>query len=115
MKAKMLAFAFICFLESGLFNGLRPIQVKKVTAQVELRNAAEPHDLILRREAKLHLSKDGPVRRLVCAPGRSFEALFLRQRAPQDGAGGRRLPTLRAGLAVTKKSVRPSAGCSILF
>jgi hypothetical protein len=39
-----------------------------VTAQVELRNGAEPHDLILRREAKLHVSKDGPARRLVCAP-----------------------------------------------
>src|ERR1700733_6003202 len=34
-------------------------------------------------------------------PGPSFEALCLRQRAPQDEAGRRRPPTLRAGLAVT--------------
>jgi hypothetical protein len=30
MKAKLLSFAFICFLESGLFNELRPIQIKKL-------------------------------------------------------------------------------------
>jgi hypothetical protein len=30
MKAKRLSFAFICFLESGLFNELRPIQIKKL-------------------------------------------------------------------------------------
>jgi hypothetical protein len=29
MKAKMLSFPFICFSESGLFNELRPIQIKK--------------------------------------------------------------------------------------
>jgi hypothetical protein len=29
MKAKSLSFAFIYFSESGLFNGLRRIQVKK--------------------------------------------------------------------------------------
>jgi len=29
MKAKSLSFAFISFCESGLFNGLRPIQIKK--------------------------------------------------------------------------------------
>jgi hypothetical protein len=29
MKAKSLSFAFIYFLESGLFNGLWPIQIKK--------------------------------------------------------------------------------------
>src|SRR3984885_531118 len=28
MKGKKLSFPFICFLESGLFNGLRPIQIK---------------------------------------------------------------------------------------
>jgi len=27
-KAKRLSFAFICFLEAGLFSGLRPIQMK---------------------------------------------------------------------------------------
>jgi hypothetical protein len=29
MKAKWLSFTFICFSKSGLFNGLRPIQIKK--------------------------------------------------------------------------------------
>ena len=29
MKGKKLSFPFICFFESGLFNGLRPIQIKK--------------------------------------------------------------------------------------
>jgi hypothetical protein len=29
MKAKLLSFAFFYFCESGLFNGLRPIQIKK--------------------------------------------------------------------------------------
>jgi hypothetical protein len=30
MKGKKLSFPFICFFESGLFNGLRPIQIKKI-------------------------------------------------------------------------------------
>jgi hypothetical protein len=29
MKAKMLSFAFIYFLESGLFKGLQPKKIKK--------------------------------------------------------------------------------------
>jgi hypothetical protein len=29
MKAKVLSFPFIYFSESGLFNGLQPIQIKK--------------------------------------------------------------------------------------
>jgi hypothetical protein len=29
MKAKQLSFVFISFSESGLFNGLQPIQIKK--------------------------------------------------------------------------------------
>ena len=29
MKTKLLSFPFICFSESGLFNGLQPIQIKK--------------------------------------------------------------------------------------
>jgi hypothetical protein len=29
MKAKLLSFAFFYFSESGLFNGLRTIQIKK--------------------------------------------------------------------------------------
>jgi hypothetical protein len=28
MKAKLLSFVFMSFSESGLFNGLRPIQIK---------------------------------------------------------------------------------------
>jgi hypothetical protein len=32
MKAKLLSFAFIYFSESGLFNGLRSIQIKKTAA-----------------------------------------------------------------------------------
>jgi hypothetical protein len=32
MKPKLLSFAFIYFSESGLFNGLRPIQIKKTAA-----------------------------------------------------------------------------------
>jgi hypothetical protein len=34
MKAKELAFAFICFSESGLFNALRRIEIGFVTAKV---------------------------------------------------------------------------------
>jgi hypothetical protein len=30
MKANFLSFPFICFSESGLFNGLQPIQIKKL-------------------------------------------------------------------------------------
>src|ERR1700722_10434239 len=30
MKGNFLSFPFISFLESGLFNGLRPIQIKKI-------------------------------------------------------------------------------------
>jgi hypothetical protein len=30
MKAKLLSFPFICFSESGLFNGLQSIQIKKI-------------------------------------------------------------------------------------
>jgi hypothetical protein len=33
MKAKKLAFPFISFSESGLFNGLQPIQIKKCRPQ----------------------------------------------------------------------------------
>src|ERR1700677_3505354 len=36
MKAKLLSFPFICFSESGLFNGLRPIQIKKILSLVTL-------------------------------------------------------------------------------
>jgi hypothetical protein len=32
MKAKSLSFAFIYFSESGLFNGLRAIQIRKLSA-----------------------------------------------------------------------------------
>jgi hypothetical protein len=32
MKAKSLSFAFISFSESGLFNGLRAIQIRKLSA-----------------------------------------------------------------------------------
>jgi hypothetical protein len=31
MKGKVLSFPFIYFSESGLFNGLRPIQIKKLS------------------------------------------------------------------------------------
>jgi len=30
MKAKVLSFVFISFSESGLFNGLHPIQIQKI-------------------------------------------------------------------------------------
>jgi hypothetical protein len=30
MKGNLLSFPFISFSESGLFNGLRPIQIKKI-------------------------------------------------------------------------------------
>jgi hypothetical protein len=32
MKAKVLSFVFITFSESGLFNGLRPIQIQKIVS-----------------------------------------------------------------------------------
>jgi hypothetical protein len=34
MKAELLSLAFIYFFESGLFNGLQPIQTKKFPAVV---------------------------------------------------------------------------------
>jgi len=34
MKAKLLSFVFICFLESGLFNALRTIQMKNYSVDV---------------------------------------------------------------------------------
>jgi hypothetical protein len=34
MKAKLLSFAYVYFLESGLFNGLQAIQIKKFLALV---------------------------------------------------------------------------------
>jgi hypothetical protein len=34
MKAKLLSFAFISFSESSLFNGLWPIQIKKIPPPV---------------------------------------------------------------------------------
>jgi hypothetical protein len=36
MKAKLLGFAFIYFSESGLFNGLRRIQIKEIWARLKL-------------------------------------------------------------------------------
>jgi hypothetical protein len=72
-----------------------------VTAQAQLRNGAERPDLILRREEKLHVSKMVKLVASFAPPGTVLRGPCLRQRAPQDEAGGRKLPTLRAGLAVT--------------
>jgi hypothetical protein len=36
MKANFLSFPFICFSESGLFNGLQPIQIKKTFPYLKL-------------------------------------------------------------------------------
>jgi hypothetical protein len=43
MKAKSLSFAFISFLESGLFNGLPAIQIKKLSASASRHGHVETH------------------------------------------------------------------------
>jgi hypothetical protein len=40
MKGKVLSFPFISFSESGLFNGLRPIQIKKIFPFIDYLLAA---------------------------------------------------------------------------
>jgi hypothetical protein len=50
MKAKSLSFAFIYFSESGLFKGLRAIQIKKsghVPGFVQNVSSAIPHPFLL--------------------------------------------------------------------
>jgi hypothetical protein len=50
--------------------------------------APNPTGLILRSGAWRRVSKDGPTRRLVCGSWSILRGLCLRQRAPQDEAGG---------------------------
>jgi hypothetical protein len=40
VKIKMLSFVFVCFLESGLFNGLHAIQIALFSPR--LRRSAPP-------------------------------------------------------------------------
>jgi hypothetical protein len=102
MKGNKRRSPFISFFESDLFNGLRPIQIKKVTAQVELRNG--PADLTLRaaRSAasrtmatsplRLH-PLERPSRPLRGASGRGGREL-LKNRPPRFSSERQREPDL---------------------
>jgi hypothetical protein len=79
MKAKLLSFIFIYFSESGLFNGLRPIQIKKSVPRflprTEMSQAIVSHMSAGGPATELMYSMISVFRKTISAtiPGHGFE------------------------------------------
>jgi hypothetical protein len=55
MKAKLLSFAFINFLESSLFNGLRRIQIKNLALKaLGVGGASIPFSVMVGLDPAIH-------------------------------------------------------------
>jgi hypothetical protein len=105
MRVNASKYASVYFSESGLFNGLQPIQIRKFSdlklsiACVLSGNSRTPRRRPSRSDAKHRVSKAGPARKLV---GASWSALRGRRAVPLRtrwfGAAAKKVLHLKADL-----------------